>query len=31
KGGGSSSAQIAVDEEEDYESAGALIVTSWEP
>ncbi|MCI94469.1 acylamino-acid-releasing enzyme, partial [Trifolium medium] len=27
KGGGSLSAQIAVDEEEGYESAGALIVT----
>ncbi|MCI37080.1 acylamino-acid-releasing enzyme [Trifolium medium] len=31
KGGGSSSAQISVDEEEGYESVGALIVTSWEP
>ncbi|MCI66152.1 acylamino-acid-releasing enzyme, partial [Trifolium medium] len=30
KGGGSSSAHIAVDEKEGYESAGALIVTSWE-
>ncbi|MCI26826.1 cytochrome P450, partial [Trifolium medium] len=30
RGGGSSSAQIAVCEEEGYESAGALIVTSWE-
>ncbi|MCI60914.1 eukaryotic translation initiation factor 3 subunit C [Trifolium medium] len=31
RGGGSSSAQIAISEEEGYESAGALIVTSWEP
>ncbi|MCI70391.1 acylamino-acid-releasing enzyme, partial [Trifolium medium] len=31
KGSGSSSAQIVVSEEEGYESAGALIVTSWEP
>ncbi|MCI53057.1 acylamino-acid-releasing enzyme, partial [Trifolium medium] len=30
-GGGSSSAQIAASEEEGNESAGALIVTSWEP
>ncbi|KAK2414619.1 alpha carbonic anhydrase [Trifolium repens] len=33
-GGGSSSAQVAVSDEvyeEGYESAGALIVTSWEP
>ncbi|KAK2447548.1 secreted RxLR effector protein [Trifolium repens] len=28
---GGSSAQIAVSEEEGYESAGALTVTSWEP
>ncbi|MCI67315.1 hypothetical protein A2U01_0088573, partial [Trifolium medium] len=26
-GGGSSSSQVAVDEDEGYESAGALIVT----
>ncbi|MCI50327.1 acylamino-acid-releasing enzyme, partial [Trifolium medium] len=31
RGGGSSSVQIAVSEEEGYESAGALTVTSWEP
>ncbi|MCI73351.1 acylamino-acid-releasing enzyme, partial [Trifolium medium] len=31
RGGGSSSAQIAVSEEEGFESAGALTVTSWEP
>ena len=31
RGGGISSAQIAVSEEEGYESAGALTVTSWEP
>ncbi|MCI46277.1 acylamino-acid-releasing enzyme, partial [Trifolium medium] len=31
KGGGSSSAQIPVSEEEGYESAGAFIVISWEP
>ncbi|MCI77826.1 acylamino-acid-releasing enzyme, partial [Trifolium medium] len=30
RSGGSSSAQIAVDEEEGYESAGKLIITSWE-
>ncbi|MCI48154.1 acylamino-acid-releasing enzyme, partial [Trifolium medium] len=30
KGSGGSSAQIVVSEEEGYESAGALIVTSWE-
>ncbi|MCI80228.1 acylamino-acid-releasing enzyme, partial [Trifolium medium] len=30
RGGGSSSAQIAVSEKEGYESAGALTVTSWE-
>ncbi|MCI64215.1 acylamino-acid-releasing enzyme, partial [Trifolium medium] len=29
-GGGCSSAQVVVDEEEGYKSAGALIVTSWE-
>ncbi|PNX58580.1 acylamino-acid-releasing enzyme [Trifolium pratense] len=31
RGNGSPLAQIAVDEEEGYESAEALIVTSWEP
>ncbi|CAJ2668093.1 unnamed protein product [Trifolium pratense] len=31
RGGGISSAQIAVSEEEGYESAGTLTVTSWEP
>ncbi|CAJ2646442.1 unnamed protein product [Trifolium pratense] len=31
RGSGSSSAQIVVSEEEGYESAGALTVTSWEP
>ncbi|MCI85103.1 acylamino-acid-releasing enzyme, partial [Trifolium medium] len=31
KDGGSSSAQVIVDEEEGYESVEALIVTSWEP
>ncbi|GAU10233.1 hypothetical protein TSUD_417410 [Trifolium subterraneum] len=31
RGSNSSSAQIAVSEEEGYESAGALTITSWEP
>ncbi|MCI38973.1 acylamino-acid-releasing enzyme, partial [Trifolium medium] len=30
RGGGSSSVQIAVSEEEGYESAGVLTLTSWE-
>ncbi|MCI11201.1 acylamino-acid-releasing enzyme [Trifolium medium] len=30
RGGGSSSARIFVNEEESYESAGELTVTSWE-
>ncbi|MCI26612.1 acylamino-acid-releasing enzyme [Trifolium medium] len=31
RGSGSSSAHVTVDEEEGYESAGAIIVTSWQP
>ncbi|MCI89063.1 acylamino-acid-releasing enzyme, partial [Trifolium medium] len=31
RGGRGPSAQVVVDEEEGYKSAGALIVTSWEP
>ncbi|PNX56912.1 cytochrome p450 [Trifolium pratense] len=31
RGSGNSSPHVTVDEEEGYESAGALIVTSWQP